>query len=145
MTTPQNFTVKIAKLPDDLEALRAIREAVFIVEQKVPKDLEWDGLDGEAIHALAVDQSGQPVGTARLLPSGQIGRMAVMKPWRSRGTGRALLTSLLNAAKAANMTGIYLNAQKEAIQFYEKQGFQVTGPEFYEANIPHQKMEIPSE
>jgi len=142
MNNTSNFTVAIAQWPEDIDALRSVRETVFVKEQKVPQELEWDGLDKEAIHVLAKDNVGHPIGTARLQSSGKIGRMAVLKSWRGKGVGQALLTALLDDAIQADMVGLYLNAQKDAIPFYEKQGFRATGPEFYEANIPHKKMEL---
>jgi len=143
MTDTPAFSVRIAQWPADLKALRVVRETVFVEEQKVPVELEWDDMDSQAIHVLAEDTSGYPIGTGRLLSSGQIGRMAVLKPWRSQGTGAALLTALINAATEAKITPLYLNAQKSAIPFYQRQGFQATGPEFLEANIVHQKMTKP--
>ncbi len=145
MNNNPTFTVKIALWPEDIDALRTVRETVFIEEQKVPRELEWDGLDSEAIHVLAKDNVGHPIGTARLQSSGKIGRMAVLKPWRGKGVGQALLRALLDNATQADIAGLYLNAQKDAIPFYEKQGFRATGPEFYEANIPHKKMELSSD
>jgi predicted GNAT family N-acyltransferase len=142
MTKDAPFQVRVANWPNDLQALRVVRETVFIDEQKVPLELEWDDLDAQAIHVLAEDGDGQPIGTGRLLSTGQIGRMAVLKPWRGKGTGAALLSTLIVLAKDAAISPIYLNAQKSAIPFYRRQGFNPQGPEFIEANIIHQKMAL---
>lgn len=142
MTETALFQVRMAHWPADLQALRIVRETVFIDEQKVPVELEWDDLDNRAIHVLAEDNEGQPIGTGRLLSSGQIGRIAVLKHWRGKGTGAALLSTLITLAKEAGIAPIYLNAQKSAIPFYSRQGFQPKGPEFMEANIVHQKMTL---
>ncbi len=85
----------IANWQDNGPALRAIRETVFIHEQHVPVELEWDEFDADCLHILAVDLTGKPIGTARLLPDGHIGRMAVLREWSSHGVGGALLQRLL--------------------------------------------------
>lgn len=148
--------------------LRAIREAVFVREQGVNETLEWDGLDPTAEHWLAlvpravdaaerrprarwpvtrgvapddVERAGwRAVGTVRLLASGQIGRLAVLPEWRGIGLGRALLDAALDAARAHQMTTIWLNAQVDRIGFYERAGFVVDGPTFLDAGLPHRRM-----
>ncbi len=120
-------------------ALRVIRTAVFIHEQHVPEAMEWDEFDAVSIHLLARNTVGQPVGTARLLPDGHIGRMAVLKEWRGQGFGSAMLRRLLQELTRRRQKA-QLNAQTSAIPFYEKFGFKVLGEEFMEAGIPHVKM-----
>ncbi|MGB5832596.1 MAG: GNAT family N-acetyltransferase, partial [Thiohalocapsa sp.] len=73
-----HFTVRRADWRSDQDALRAVRRAVFVREQLVPEQLEWDGADGNAIHLVAESEHGAAIGTARLQASGQIGRMAVL-------------------------------------------------------------------
>lgn len=124
----------------DREALRAIRECVFVREQSVPAELEWDGEDQGAIHFLAVDANGLAIGTARLLPSGQIGRMAVLPQWRRRGVGSALLQAALAVASEPGQPAPFLNAQTAVIDFYQRHGFVPEGGEFMEAGIPHRRM-----
>lgn len=123
-------------------ALRAIRTAVFIQEQQVPEELEWDEFDAVSVHVLALDAAGQPVGTARLLPDGHIGRMAVLKQWRGQGIGSALLRALLQELLQRQQKKAMLNAQTYAVPFYEKFGFKVCSEEFMEAGIPHVQMEL---
>ncbi len=126
-------------------AIRLIRETVFVREQGVTLELEWDGQDPSCWHALAWSEQGEPIGTGRLYQEGQqarLGRMAVLKEHRGRGVGRALLSTLLDLARARGMTKVYLAAQVPAMGFYERQGFQVTGELFEDAGIPHRAMTL---
>jgi predicted GNAT family N-acyltransferase len=138
--TTEGFAVRAARWPADAAALRAVREAVFVEEQGVPADLEWDQRDAQAWHWLAEDAAGRPVGTARLLPTGQIGRMAVLTGWRRRGVGTALLRAVLRDAPACGVGALWLNAQCSAQDFYARAGFVAEGPVFAEAGIPHRSM-----
>lgn len=135
-------TIRIVSWNHEAPALRAIRTAVFIQEQQVPEALEWDELDAVSVHALALDAAGQPIGTARLLPDGHIGRMAVLKPWRGQGFGAALLQVLLEELRQRQQKKAMLNAQTYAVPFYQKFGFNVCSEEFMDAGILHVKMEL---
>jgi len=139
MSEPE-FTVRQARWPEDEPLLKRVREAVFVLEQGVPLALEWDGRDAGALHLLALDPGEKPIGAARLLPDGQIGRMAVLREWRGRGVGRALLERLLALGRQGGYPLPFLNAQTSALEFYLHQGFQPEGDEFTEAAIPHQRM-----
>lgn len=119
---------------------RSVREAVFIIEQGVPKELEWDELDAVSRHVIARDGNGEVVGTGRLLPDGHIGRMAVLAAWRGRQVGRALMERLIAEAAQQQLRPLLLHAQVQAIGFYEKLGFVAEGPTFMEAGIPHRLM-----
>lgn len=121
---------------------RRVRDAVFIVEQKVPVDLEWDEWDARCDHALALDAQSNPVGTARLLPDGHLGRMAVISEWRGRGVGRALAQALLKKARERGTCRVVLHAQTYAAGFYRKLGFEEFGAEFDEVGIPHIAMSL---
>ena len=121
-------------------AIRAIRETVFIHEQGVPVELEWDGLDSACAHVLAWTNRGEAIGTARMQQNGTIGRMAVLKDWRGRGVGRALLRTLLDLATRRGLSRVTLSAQTHALGFYERAGFDVVGEPFIDAGIPHRKM-----
>ena len=134
------YAVRTAAWPADAEALRALRHEVFVVEQEVPPAIEWDGRDPDCVHALAEDEHGNAVGCGRLLPDGHIGRMAVRRPWRNRGVGRALLRHLVALAREQGHARVVLNAQVHALQFYAREGFAPEGPEFMEAGIAHQAM-----
>lgn len=117
-----------------------IRERVFVHEQQVPLELEWDEFDAVSHHVLARDATGRPIGTGRLLPDGHIGRMAVLPDWRGRGVGRALLDRLMELAAQAGQAELALHAQTHACGFYRAAGFVEEGPEFMEAGIPHRLM-----
>jgi len=122
--------------------LQQIREVVFIDEQQVPRDIEWDGEDDTSTHFLAVNQLGQYVGCARLLPSGQIGRMAVLQEHRGTGIGARLLEAAIEEGKAQGFNRLYLHAQRYAEDFYRKGGFLPYGEPFDEAGIAHIAMEL---
>jgi len=122
------------------ERLRRIRKVVFIDEQKVPESLEWDGLDDDASHFLALDTAGRDVGCARLLPTGQIGRMAVLQTERNKGIGERLLAAAVTKAETIGFNEVFLHAQTHAVGFYERRGFVVTGEPYTEAGIPHRNM-----
>ena len=124
------------------EQLRAVRRAVFIEEQKVPEELEWDESDARAYHVLATSDDGDPIGTARLKIDGQIGRMAVARIWRKRGVGAAILSTLLELARKEGCSAVRLHAQTHALAFYSRYGFVAVGKEFEEAGIPHRAMEL---
>ncbi len=130
----------IVNWEDEASALRIIRTAVFIHEQRVPEDLEWDEFDAISMHVLALNSGGQPVGTVRLLPDGHIGRMAVLKEWRGKGIGSAMMLRVLEEINNRRIPKAILNAQMTAIRFYEKFGFQACGKEFMDAGILHIKM-----
>jgi predicted GNAT family N-acyltransferase len=117
-----------------------IREAVFIIEQNVPAEIECDEFDAASLHAVAYDQNGIPIGTGRLLPDGHIGRMAVSKLVRGQGVGALLLTTIINAAKARGDKVVVLNAQLQAEAFYARFGFTRQGDVFVEAGIDHIEM-----
>jgi len=121
-------------------ALSEIRRRVFIEEQSVPEALEWDGLDENAVHVLASDGANRPIGCARLLPQGKIGRMAVLPEWRGSGVGRAMLETLIALARTQGLSEVSLSAQIHAIPFYEQAGFRVCSAAYDDAGIPHRDM-----
>lgn len=126
----------------DLSKLRAVRDAVFVQEQSVPLALEWDELDPQCTHVLALDAEDHPIGTGRLTPQQTIGRMAVLPAWRGQGVGDALLRRLLQLARGAGWESVSLHAQVEAIGFYRKHGFVAEGDIYIEAGILHQSMTL---
>ncbi|RPI42996.1 MAG: GNAT family N-acetyltransferase [Betaproteobacteria bacterium] len=140
MSADPTFIVRQVRWADAAEQLRTVRLAVFVREQGVPEDMEWDGLDSTCIHALATDRQGNAIGTARLLPDGHIGRMAVLLPWRRAGVGKSMLTMLLDIACARGDFEAVLHAQTHAVAFYRRAGFRVSSGEFMEAGIPHVEM-----
>jgi predicted GNAT family N-acyltransferase len=118
-----------------------VRFTVFVEEQGVPRDIELDEQDSHSIHAIAYEGT-QAVGTARLLPDGHIGRMAVLKQWRGRGIGGLMLTKLLERAKERGHSEVALSAQIHAVPFYRAHGFVEEGSEYLEAGIRHQAMRL---
>jgi predicted GNAT family N-acyltransferase len=137
MASAATFSIRDADWVADRNALRAVRWKVFVEEQQVPEDEEWDEHDHRCRHVLAAAMDGTPIGTGRLVPDGHIGRMAVLKNWRGGGVGSALMHRLLQLAREARHEVIRLHAQTHAIGFYEKHGFVAEGEEFMEAGIPH--------
>ena len=124
----------------DFEKAFYIRRQVFCIEQKVSEKIEMDEFDDVATHILAYINE-KPVGTARwrfTAGGTKMERFAVLKEYRGKGVGEALVKYTLEKIKDNNC--IYLNAQESVIKFYEKYGFEVVGNLFYEANIPHKKM-----
>lgn len=119
-------------------ALMRLREQVFIHEQHVPPALEWDEHDASAQHLLAICQ-GQPIACARIVGN-QIGRMAVLKEWRTQGVGKALLEAAIQVVRQAGFPGVTLSAQVHAIGFYQRAGFIVSSGEYLDAGIVHVDM-----
>lgn len=140
MNPAPGFRVEPADWAIDRDALRAIRETVFVQEQQVPVEEEWDELDPDCRHVLARDDAGTPIGTGRLTPQHTIGRMAVLADWRGRGVGAALLQALIDRARALGWDRVSLHAQVRAIGFYERYGFVPEGETFMEAGIEHLTM-----
>jgi YbgC/YbaW family acyl-CoA thioester hydrolase len=124
-----------------------IRTDVFVHEQRIPADLEWDEADAGALHALARNRLGQPVGTGRLLQpapgQARIGRMAVSRVLRGTGLGRDLLLTLVDAARRRGDREVILHAQRSAEAFYRGLGFEPRGEPFEEAGIAHIEMQLP--
>lgn len=132
--------IRVVTWRDASQSLSSIRRRVFIEEQQVPEALEWDGLDDAAVHVLAVAAHGQPVGCARLLAGGRIGRMAVLPSWRGLGVGCAMLQQLILLAGAQGNVSVTLSAQVHAIPFYQRAGFQICSETYLDAGIPHRDM-----
>jgi YbgC/YbaW family acyl-CoA thioester hydrolase len=122
----------------------AIRTEVFVEEQRIPADMEWDAADAECIHAVAYNRFGLPLATGRLLQHvpgvAKIGRMAVLQTVRGSGVGREVLLALMKAARGRGDREVLLHAQTSAAPFYARAGFSPRGAEFDEAGIPHIEM-----
>jgi predicted GNAT family N-acyltransferase len=147
------YTVRVAADPADRELCLAVRKEVFVAEQGVPEDLEYDAYDAVAVHVLAVRADGTPLGTGRLLHGpeaagrtggdpalGSLGRLAVIREARGLGVGAALVRAIEDAARARGLTAVDLHAQTHALGFYERLGYTPYGPEYLEAGIPHRGM-----
>jgi predicted GNAT family N-acyltransferase len=150
------YMVRVAEDPADREACFTVRKEVFVAEQGVPEDIEYDASDADAVHVLAVREDGVPLGTGRLLCGeaaaaknggdatvGSLGRLAVTREARGLGVGAALVRAIEDAARARGLAAVDLHAQTHALGFYERLGYEAYGPEFPDAGIPHRAMRRP--
>lgn len=139
--------VRVGSWTELREPARRIRTEVFVEEQRVPLEMEWDDADESCVHAVVFNRIGQAVGTGRLLPShggsAKIGRVAVNKVLRGSGIGQRLMAALMDAARRRGDREIVLHAQRTAESFYRGLGFTARGDEFEEAGIPHIEMARP--
>lgn len=131
-------------IADGWEPLREpasiVRYTVFVQEQKIPAEIEYDDMDAQCLHCVAFESGGVAIGTGRLLPDGHIGRVAVVRHWRGKGIGEQLMRALLEAAKRAGHTHVHLSAQLTAQAFYERLGFEAEGDVYMDAGIEHRNM-----
>jgi len=134
------FTVSLVCWHDGEPLLKSIREAVFVREQGVPSELEWDGLDDNCRHALALSHQGDAIGCGRMFTNGHIGRISVLPQWRKQKVGTAIMEALLDYARAHNYKKVDVDAQTYTLPFYHSFGFAEHGKEFMEAGLPHIKM-----
>jgi len=121
--------------------LRAIRTPVFIEEQLVTPEFEWDDIDSGALHLLAMYDN-QAIGCLRIILYKKIGRMAVLKPWRGQGVGKVLLNEAIHICRQHGSKQIDLSAQTHAIQFYQQAGFQIISDVYTDVHIPHVDMRL---
>ncbi|MDI1308904.1 MAG: GNAT family N-acetyltransferase [Methylotenera sp.] len=121
--------------------LRAVRTPVFIEEQFVTPEFEWDEIDYSAVHLLALFAD-EPIACLRIIHYEKIGRMAVIKRWRGLGVGATLLLEAINICKKHGSKSICLSAQTHAINFYLKAGFEQTSEEYTDVDIPHVDMRL---
>jgi predicted GNAT family N-acyltransferase len=134
--------IKKARWSIDEISIKSVRIPVFVEEQNVPFEIDFDEFDTVATHWLAYSDGQGPVGTARLLDDGHFGRMAVLKTYRQLGIGRTIILTALDFAREAGMTKVYLHAQLPAQAFYESVGFVAYGDIFVDANMDHIAMEV---
>jgi len=121
--------------------LREVRTTVFINEQSVTPEFEWDDIDGGAVHLLAMHDN-QAIGCLRIIHYGKIGRMAVLSHWRGLGVGKMLLGEAINICRSHGSRQIDLSAQTHAIHFYQQAGFQIISEEYTDVQIPHVDMRL---
>ena len=119
--------------------LRQVRTVVFIEEQFVTPEFEWDDIDSTALHLLALHDN-KAIGCLRIIKHEKIGRMAVLKPWRGKGVGNMLLKQAIELCRQHGSKQIVLSAQTHAIHFYQQAGFQMTSGEYTDVQIPHVDM-----
>jgi predicted GNAT family N-acyltransferase len=138
-----NISIQITHWDEAKSHVMPIRREVFINEQQVPEELEWDEFDQDALHAI-VKKEQEVIGTARLIIDGQdarIGRMAIKKDFRGQGIGQEMLEALVTKSLELHVTLIKLHAQVHAVSFYAKLGFEAHGEIFSEAGIDHVNMQ----
>ncbi|WP_327366876.1 GNAT family N-acetyltransferase [Streptomyces sp. NBC_01217] len=151
--TPAPYTTRTVVDEQDRAACFQIRKDVFVGEQNVPEEIEYDALDAVAVHVIAVAPDGSALGTGRLLHGpaaldrtggdltvGSLGRLAVAKEARGLGVGVALVRAIEDAARELGLTAVDLHAQTHALGFYERLGYVAYGPEFPDAGIAHRAM-----
>jgi len=134
------FTVSLINWHDGEPLLRSVREAVFIGEQGVSAQLEWDGQDEMCRHALALSHQGDAIGCGRILANGHIGRIAVLPEWREQKVGTAIMEALLDYARENDYKQVDVDAQTHAVPFYHRFDFAESGEVFMDAGLPHIKM-----
>ncbi len=137
-----DFSVEPATWVADAAELRAVRTEVFVLEQGVPEDEEWDDFDARSQHVVARDREGRAIGTGRLTPLRTIGRMAIVRDWRGKGVGAAILRVLVERARELHYDAVELHAQTHAVAFYAKAGFVAYGEEYEECGIAHRNMRL---
>ena len=136
-----NFQIEMVSWQQAEQDLRAIRTPVFIKEQAVAPDFEWDEIDQVAVHLLAT-QNNEPIACLRIIDFHKIGRMAVLKEFRGNGLGAILLLEAVKICKAHGSKTVHLSAQTHAIGFYEKCGFKVTSAVYQDVHIAHVDMQL---
>jgi predicted GNAT family N-acyltransferase len=136
----QPFTVSLVCWHDGEPLLKAIRTSVFIQEQGVPEELEWDKNDATCRHALALTLQGEAIGCGRIFSNGHIGRIAVLSQWREKKVGTAIVEALLDYAAAHDYPQVDVDAQTHAAPFYQRFDFVEQGEVFMDAGLPHIKM-----
>lgn len=137
MDSPDTLNVALADWEADSAAIRAVRNTVFSDEQGISEALDFDGRDHECVQVLARVGDGEVVGTARMLPDGHVGRIAVHERWRGRGVGTRLVECLTGVARDRGFSEIYLHSQAQAADFYTRLGYETRGDTFMEAGIEH--------
>ncbi|MBM7438421.1 GNAT family N-acetyltransferase [Streptomyces sp. HB132] len=150
---PAEYGTRRALEESDLAACFQVRKEVFVGEQQVPEEIEYDAHDATAVHVLAVTADGSALGTGRLLHGeaaadrtggdttvGSLGRLAVTRAARGLGVGAALVRAIEDEARALGLASVDLHAQTHALGFYERLGYRAYGPEFPDAGMPHRAM-----
>ena len=131
-----NYKIEFGSWQNLSQYAKGIREQVFIQEQHIPENEEWDDLDFFSVHFIIFDQD-QAIATARLLPNNSIGRVAVLQSYRGLGIGIKLMQEIILIARKEQRNFLKLSAQVQAIPFYEKLGFTCEGVGYLDCNIPH--------
>jgi predicted GNAT family N-acyltransferase len=137
MNSLDTLQLRVVNWEADNAVIRAVRNTVFSIEQGISETLVFDGRDHECVHVLARLGDGESIGTARMLPDGHVGRIAVHKQWRRQGVGTRLVEYLSEVARDRGFTEIHLHSQVQAAGFYARLKFEARGDTFMEAGIEH--------
>ena len=141
-----NIEVFLTTWAKDGKRLGALRYEVFVIEQKVPEELEWDIHDADAVHFACTDKAGEIIiATARLVREGSvavIGRLCVAKPYRGKKIASAIMHEALAYCRGHGLTQLELHAQLYLRPFYESLGFVARGQVYLEAGIEHITMTL---
>jgi predicted GNAT family N-acyltransferase len=137
MNSLDTLQIRLAGWEQDSAAIRAVRNRVFSDEQGISEALDFDGRDHECVQVLAQIGDGEAIGTARMLPDGHVGRIAVHKEWRGQGVGTRITEYLTDVARERGFAEIHLHSQAQAAEFYTRLGFEARGEIFMEAGIEH--------
>ena len=134
-------SIKIVETSWDqsLKEISEVRHKVFVVEQSIPPEIEMDGKDSDCIHFLALKQS-KPIGAARLQKYGKIERVSVLRDYRHKGIGSAIIKMVIEKARNMDIEKIYLHSQMDSKNFYQQLGFFQHGEIFFEADKLHIEM-----
>ena len=135
------FTIRTGSWDELQNDAKLIREQVFIQEQQIAVEDEWDAEDAVSVHFVIYDQD-QPIATARLLKNNSVGRVAVLKSHRGTGIGKLLMQQIIQQAKHQQREFLKLSSQVHAIQFYAGLGFKVEGEQYLDCGIPHVDMRL---
>ncbi|MFJ4679392.1 GNAT family N-acetyltransferase [Kitasatospora sp. NPDC088783] len=148
-----DVSIRVVDGEPDLALARSVRHEVFVVEQQVPAELEYDEYDATSAHLLAVGPGGAALGTARLISGAQalgltggvegrvlLGRLAVVGSARGTGLGARLVRAVEELGRERGAREVELHAQVQALGFYERLGYVAEGPVYDDAGIPHRTM-----
>ncbi|MGJ8693193.1 MAG: GNAT family N-acetyltransferase [Thalassotalea sp.] len=136
-----SFSVSRVEWKEAKPLLRTIREQVFICEWRIPKHIEFDQHDKNAVHIIVCDDDTQEaVATGRMLPTGEISRIAVLTPYRKHKVDKVVLKGLLKVAKEMGLAEVYINSPLNKVEYYRSNDFNIAGNVYMEAGIARQKL-----
>ncbi len=136
-----SYTVSRVQWEQAAPLLKNVREQVFVCEWRIPKNIEFDRKDHFAYHVLAChDKSQEPIGTGRILSTGEISRIAVLRYCRKDQVDKIILRRLFKIAREMGLKEIFIYSPLNAIEYFQKFNFNTAGAVFMEAGMPRQKM-----
>jgi len=139
-----SYTVSRVQWEQAAPLLKDVREQVFICEWRIPKSIEFDRKDHFAYHVLAChDKTQEPVGTGRILSSGEISRIAVLKYYRKDHVDKIIIQTLFKIAREMRVKEVFIYSPLDAIDYFRQYNFNTAGTVFMEAGMPRQKMTCP--